>query len=69
LSARQKENAHTDSDSEDSSDTAESSSKGSSSDEFDSGAEPEVPQVVRRSGRARPDRPWAARLAAIDEDP
>jgi hypothetical protein len=69
LSARQKENAHTDSDSEDSSDTAESSSKGSFSDEFDGGAEPEVPQVVRRSGRARPDRPWAARLAAIDEDP
>jgi hypothetical protein len=25
--------------------------------------------VVRRSGRARPERPWAARLAAIDEDP
>jgi hypothetical protein len=24
--------------------------------------------VVRRSGRACPERPWAARLAAIEED-
>jgi hypothetical protein len=43
--------------------------RGSSSDEVDGGAKPEVPQVVRCSGRAHPDRPWAARLAAIDEDP
>jgi hypothetical protein len=68
-SAHQKENARTDYDDESSSDGAESSSDASSDGEFDGEAVLEVPQGVRRSSRARPDRPWATRLAAIDESP